>query len=178
MAAPGPLTGYIPVLLYTLKQLERIIEKGETYANEKGIKHEDMLNYRMAPDMAALTYQLQACCNTIVWFIDRVGELEHVVIEDNEDTFERLYMRIAHTVSYVQNAKFDKDAFDAKAERPFVMKTAKAGDYAFDTTREYVLYFVLSNLHFHTATAYCLLRQQGVPLGALDYIGNKLEKVA
>ncbi|KAI1322600.1 hypothetical protein F5Y16DRAFT_36925 [Xylariaceae sp. FL0255] len=169
--APGPLTGGIPPLVHLLKQFEAILKKGEAFAAEKGIKPEEMLQFRMAPDMRALDYQVQAVCNCIVWFMDRVGGLEHVNIEDNEETFEQLYARIQRTISYVEGAKIDKTAFDAKAEQPFIMNTLKMGNFKFDNALQYLQYFVIPNVHFHASTAYCLLRQQGVPLGAFDYFG-------
>jgi hypothetical protein len=36
---------------------------------------------------------------------------------------------------------------------------------------DYALRFALPNFFFHVTTAYDLLRQKGVPLGKMDYIG-------
>ena len=36
--------------------------------------------------------------------------------------------------------------------------------------REYASLFILPNLHFHAATAYGLLRSQGVKLGKRDFL--------
>ncbi|HAT29588.1 MAG TPA: hypothetical protein DCW29_01660 [Janthinobacterium sp.] len=37
---------------------------------------------------------------------------------------------------------------------------------------EYQLAFALPNFYFHTATAYGILRNAGVPLGKRDYLGS------
>jgi len=37
---------------------------------------------------------------------------------------------------------------------------------------QYLLGFALPNFYFHVATAYDILRHNGVPLGKHDYIGN------
>ncbi|KAI0160760.1 hypothetical protein GGR57DRAFT_391769 [Xylariaceae sp. FL1272] len=177
MAAPGPLTGAIPSIIHLLKQFEFILKKGETHATEKGIKQDAMLNHRLAPDATSIPYHVQAVCNSVVWFIDRIGELEHTSIEDNEETFEQLYARIERTISYLEDAKIDKEAFDAKAEKPFVMNTLRLGSFKWETAREYLTYFVIPNIHFHTSNAYCLLRQQGVPLSVFNYFGEVFKKV-
>lgn len=36
----------------------------------------------------------------------------------------------------------------------------------------YLLNFVLPNFFFHLTTAYDILRNQGVPLGKMDYLGS------
>ncbi|TCU23803.1 uncharacterized protein DUF1993 [Rhizobium azibense] len=37
---------------------------------------------------------------------------------------------------------------------------------------EYVTVFALPNFYFHVATAHAILRNQGVPVGKLDYLGR------
>ena len=40
------------------------------------------------------------------------------------------------------------------------------------TTDNFLATFSKPNVYFHTTTAYAMLRQLGVPLGKLDYLGN------
>jgi hypothetical protein len=40
------------------------------------------------------------------------------------------------------------------------------------TGQNYLLSFVIPNFYFHIATAYGILRHQGVPLGKADFLGN------
>jgi hypothetical protein len=40
------------------------------------------------------------------------------------------------------------------------------------SARDYALQFAVPNFFFHVTTAYGLLRQRGVPLGKMDYIGR------
>ncbi|KAI0129190.1 hypothetical protein BJ170DRAFT_624333 [Xylariales sp. AK1849] len=62
------------------------------------------------------------------------------------------------------------------AEEPFVMSTKAMGDFRWETAREYLTYFVIPTVHFHTSTAYCILRAQGVPVGVMDYFGDVLKR--
>ena len=40
------------------------------------------------------------------------------------------------------------------------------------TTDNFLTTFSKPNVYFHVTTAYAMLRQLGVPLGKLDYLGN------
>lgn len=41
----------VPPIIKYLKNLSGLLEKGVKFADEKGVKHEEMLNFRLAPDM-------------------------------------------------------------------------------------------------------------------------------
>ena len=41
----------IPVLTKYLLNLSALLDKGAKFADENGLKHEEMLNFRLAPDM-------------------------------------------------------------------------------------------------------------------------------
>lgn len=41
----------IPVLIKYLENFAAILEKGRQYADEKGMKHEEMINFRLVADM-------------------------------------------------------------------------------------------------------------------------------
>ena len=41
----------IPVCIKYLENLSGLLEKGVKFADEKGMKYDEMLNFRLAPDM-------------------------------------------------------------------------------------------------------------------------------
>ena len=49
----------VPGILQTLKALDGILAKAEAHAQERKIDPAVLLNYRLAPDMFALTRQVQ-----------------------------------------------------------------------------------------------------------------------
>lgn len=53
---------------------------------------------------------------------------------------------------------------------------SKMGNFRF-TGQRYVSEYVIPNFHFHLTSAYCIMRTQGVPLGAFDYLKDVFEKV-
>ncbi|CAN8100011.1 unnamed protein product [Discula destructiva] len=162
----------IPVLIKYLDNLAGIIEKGRKFADEKAIEHEKLITFRLVEDMRGLDYQVQCCCNTAKFIASRVGGAEDVFFADDEKTFDDLQGRIAKTIQLLSGIK--PEALDGKEEQKIVMES-KMGDFAF-TGQSYISEFAIPNFHFHLSTAYCILRNRGVPLGALDYLKDVFEK--
>lgn len=95
-----------------------------------------------------------------------------MVFEDNEKTFDELTTRIENTIEMLK--KVDPKGFEGKEDAEIIMES-KMGNFKF-TGQRYVSEFAIPNFHFHLSTAYCILRHQGVPLGALDYMKDVFEK--
>ncbi|KAF2761560.1 hypothetical protein EJ05DRAFT_472540, partial [Pseudovirgaria hyperparasitica] len=163
----------VPILIKYLNNLTNILKKGEAYADEKGIAHETMLQYRLIEDMRPLTYQVQACSNTAKFLSTRVGGVAPLVLDDNEETFAQLHARIARTIEILRSIR--PEDMNGKEADQIVMETGM-GNYGF-TGLGYVAEYAIPNFHFHLSTAYCLLREQGVPIGALDYLAGMFKKI-
>ncbi|KAH8841363.1 hypothetical protein MCOR27_000945 [Pyricularia oryzae] len=163
----------IPVFIKYLKAMDGLLVKGEKYADENEVAHDDMINYRIVPDMRGLAYQVQSCSNTARFVLSRVGRIPHVPMEDNETTFAELRDRVARTIKVLE--EFDAKALDRPADEEVVMET-KVGRFGF-TCQSYISEFAIPNFHFHLSTAYCILRGQKVPLEALDYLKDVFHTV-
>ena len=100
--------------------------------------------------------------------VARVAGVEPVPMPDNETTFEALQARIQRTIDILKAVP--RDSIDGKEEEEIVQQF-KLGELRAPAKR-YVLNFVLPNFYFHVTTAYDILRQNGVPLGKLDFIGR------
>lgn len=103
-----------------------------------------------------------------------MGKLEHVAVEDSETTFQQLQDRLTRTIDYLK--KVDPKAINDNADKEVLMET-KMGTFKFDTAQKYFTDFAITNFHFHFSSGYCILREQGVPIGAMDYLGNVFTKV-
>ena len=112
--------------------------------------------------------------NTAKFLAVRVGGVENEVMPDDETTFEQLQARIEKTIAIL--SKLDEHALDAMAEKE-VFVTAGMGKFRVESGVKYVSEYALPNFHFHMTTAYCILRQLGVPIGAFDYLKGAFEKV-
>ena len=62
------------------------------------------------------------------------------------------------------------EAINALAGNPITFKLG-SNELPF-TAENFVLSFSLPNFYFHATTAYDILRQQGVPIGKMDFLGS------
>jgi hypothetical protein len=117
--------------------------------------------------LSRLTYQVQSCSDTVKFMAVRVGGYPNEVFEDNEETFEQLQQRIDKTINILTSLK--PDCMDGDESREIIMETKSLGSYKF-TAFDYIFKYCIPNFHFHLTSAYCILRTQGVPLSAFDYL--------
>ena len=165
-----PLTLYeasVPVYLRMTRNLSAILDKAETYAKANGIAPSSLAEARLAPDMHALTRQIQMVSDVAKAGAARLSGGEPPSMPDTETTFPELKERLAKTIAYLDAIK--PEAIDGGEERTIELKFPN-GAMTF-TGRDYLLLFSLPNLFFHVTTAYDVLRNQGVPLGKMDYLG-------
>ncbi|EXJ69553.1 uncharacterized protein A1O5_07589 [Cladophialophora psammophila CBS 110553] len=157
-------TTIVPIIS-TLRNLSGILKKGEAFADAKGIPHSELIEARIAPDMAPLPFQVQTASNTAKFLAVRVAGVENVPWEDNEKTFEELQARITKTIEFLEAVK--REDFDGKeANHEITFHGMKL------TGLEYVNGFALSNFYFHAVTVYDLLRMKGVDIGKKDWLGR------
>lgn len=178
----------VPVLVKYLKNLSFMLQKGAKFCDDKEIKHEDLLTYRLISDMRGyvtgfscesrltlvrLPYQVQSCSNTAKFLASRLGAQNIPTFEDDEQTFEQLQARITRTIEVLEGV--DPEVINGKENDEIIMES-KMGNFRF-TSQRYVSEYVIPNFHFHLTSAYCIMRTQGVPLGAFDYLKDVFEKV-
>jgi hypothetical protein len=154
----------VPVLIRGLKILSTLLEKGEAHAKETGA---DLTGARLAPDMLTLVGQIQRISDTSKGAIGRLTDIVPPPMADEEVSFADLQARVAKTIAFLESV--DPAAFDGADTREV---TLKAGPFEAKVSGEDALLgFVLPNFYFHLTTAYGILRNQGVAVGKLDYLG-------
>ena len=158
----------VPAFLRGLRVLSTLLDKGAAFAAEQGIDPATLTGARLIEDMRPLTAQVQLATDSAKGAVIRIGELEPFPLPDTEETFAELQDRIARTIAFLESVP--RDRIDGREEATVILKTPR-GEFPF-TGRSHVLTFSLPNFYFHLTTAYALLRQAGVPLGKLDYLGG------
>lgn len=158
----------VPMFVRGLRNLSGLLEKGAAFAADQSIDPATLTQATFAPDMKPLTAQVQFACDTAKGTVTRIGELEPVAMADTEQSFGELQDRIARTIALLEAVPRDK--IDGREDAHIVLKIP-GGEIPF-TGLSHVLTFALPNLYFHITAAYALLRQAGVPLGKLDYLGD------
>ncbi|MGH6788819.1 MAG: DUF1993 domain-containing protein [Pseudolabrys sp.] len=158
----------VPTFEITLGALSAVLDKADGHAGAKKFEPNVLLNSRLAPDMFALTRQIQVACDQAKNGSARLAGVEPPKFEDNETTVAQLKERIAKTLAFLKT--LDAKAIDASAERTIAFPLGpkkgemKGGDY--------LTHFVLPNFYFHATAAYAILRHCGVELGKRDFLGS------
>jgi hypothetical protein len=158
----------VPVFIHHLRILSTLLDKGAAFAADRGIDPLALTGARLIEDMKPLTAQIQSACDTAKGTVTRLGELEPVAMSDDEQSFAQLQARIARTIALLEAVP--QQAIDGREDAQVVLKVPNA-EFSF-AGRDHVLRFALPNFFFHVAMAYALLRQAGVPLGKMDYLGT------
>ena len=150
-----------------LSNLAHILAKGEAFAAQRNIDPLVLTSDRLAPDMFALTRQVQIACDVVKNGLARLAGAEAPKFEDHETSFPELLARIHKTLAYVQTC--DAAAIDAAQDKAIVFPIG--GDRTHTLKGDaYVSQWMLPNLFFHVTTTYAILRHNGVGLGKADYL--------
>ncbi|MGH6919284.1 MAG: DUF1993 domain-containing protein [Geminicoccaceae bacterium] len=157
----------VPAFLQMLNSLSAILGKAEAFAAERKIDPTVLLGYRLAPDMFALTRQVQIATDHAKGCCARLAGVEVPKYADDETTFAGLKARIDKTVAFVQD--FKPGDIDGSEGRDITI-TAGSRELRFKG-QQYLVSFALPNFYFHATTAYNILRHCGVPIGKRDFLG-------
>ena len=162
-------TATVPAFRQIVEATGGVLRKGEAFAAERGIDPATLVAARLFPDMLPLAYQVNSVATHSVGAIAGVrAETFSPHRGPFPDSFAALHALLADTAATL--AAIDPAEVDGFMGRDmaFVM-----GDFRMDYAAEdFLLSFSLPNFYFHAATAYDILRAQGVPLGKRDYLGR------
>ncbi|HSB94995.1 MAG TPA: DUF1993 domain-containing protein [Spongiibacteraceae bacterium] len=158
----------IPTFIHALNNLIAILEKGLAHAEAKKIDPSVFLNSRLFPDMLPLTRQIHIATDGVKGCAARLAGQTPPVFEDNETTFAELIARLRKTIDYLNT--FNAAQIDGTEEKEITLKIG-VHEMKF-LGQPYLLNFVVPNFYFHVATAYNILRHNGVEIGKQDYLGK------
>jgi len=158
----------VPVYTRQLNNLAGIIQKAVVHCAEHKIDPVALLQYRLFPDMFPLTHQVRFACNHAERGVCRLTGMEPPARENKEATFAELATRIAIAIAFVKSADASKMVGMEDRDITFPVgekqMTLKGLDYLFQ--------FSMPNVYFHIATAYNILRHNGLQIGKEDYLGT------
>ncbi|MGK5054203.1 DUF1993 domain-containing protein [Janthinobacterium sp. RB2P8] len=157
----------IPVFIRGLRVVSALLEKAQAHVEEGGIVPEILLGAQLAPDMLDLTAQVQRASDTSKMSVERLSGVPAPKFEDNEASFEQLQERIANTIAYIDSVNAGQMA--GSAQKEVVLNWTDEGKtFSGDN---YLLGFALPNFYFHVSMVHAILRNNGVAVGKLDYLG-------
>jgi hypothetical protein len=158
----------VPVFKQMLGSLVSILEKAETYAEERKIDPAVLLQLRLFPDMFPLVRQVQIACDFAKGVTARLADAAVPAYDDTEQTIEQLKVRVERTIAFVDS--FDASRFEGAEEREIVTRPGTPKERRF-SGQDYLLTYGLPQFFFHVTTAYALLRHSGLGIGKRDYMG-------
>jgi len=158
----------VPAFLQMLNNLTAMFEKAEAFTIERKVEEVVLLNWRLAPDMFALTRQVQIAADFAKGTTARLAGAAVPSYADEEKSFAEIKQRLAKTVTFVQG--FKPADIDGSEDRDITLTIA--GQAMRFKGLPYLVHFSLPNFYFHATTAYDILRACGVPLGKRDFIGT------
>nr|WP_298689435.1 DUF1993 family protein [uncultured Dongia sp.] len=158
----------IPVLIRAFENLGAVLAKAEAHAAARNIDPAIFTGARLAPDMHPLFRQVHLASDSAKGCAARLAGIENPSFADTEKTFPELQARIAKTVTFLRAVT---EAQLAGAEDRMITLNLGTREANF-TGADYLFNFVLPNFFFHIATAYDILRHNGVEIGKLDYLGR------
>ena len=158
----------VPALKRSLRALATILGKAAEYAESRKIDPGVLLNARLYPDMFPLVRQIQIASDLAKGCAARLGRVDVPSYADDETSFEALQQRIGRTIDFIDSV--DAAAIDASEDAAIVHKLRER-EVTF-TGKTYLLAWVLPNFYFHAATAYDILRHNGLEIGKKDFLGE------
>jgi hypothetical protein len=157
-----------PIFVRMLGNLKAILQKAAAHAQAKKIDESAFLAARLFPDMLPFTSQVHIATDFARGTCARLAGAEPPSIDSNEKSFAELISRVDRSIDYVKTLKPEQiDGSEARV----IERTVRGVPHKF-TGQDYLLKFALPNFYFHTTMTYALLREGGVEIGKMDYIGN------
>jgi hypothetical protein len=152
-----------------LTNLLAILAEAEKFASEKKFDVSVLLQSRLSPDQFSLVQQIRTSCDTAKLGAARLADREKdaPVHPDTEQTMAEIRTRIESVIAYLKG--FSADAFASSAERRITQPRWNGKTLA---GQEFLIQHVIPNFYFHVATAYAILRHNGVVIGKKNYLGD------
>lgn len=156
--------------LQILPPVAALVDKAEAFCREHGHGPQALCDARLAPDMWTFAKQVMSVAHHSAGAMQGLlgkGEFGPDLSPPPAD-FAALRSRIVDAIAYLEG--LDPDAVDGKlgADMAFVFGERRMPFSAED----FILTFSLPNFYFHATSAYAILRNQGLPIGKMDFLGG------
>jgi uncharacterized protein len=158
----------VPVFIHFLNGLAGLLRKAEAHVQAKKLDPNAFLLARLYPDMFTFTKQVQLACDFAKGSGARLAGLSPPSHPDDEKSFDELHERIRKTIEFLRS--LSKTQFAEAEARSITFKAA--GKEITITGAQYLSNVGLPNFYFHLATAYGLLRHNGIEIGKADFLAR------
>jgi hypothetical protein len=158
----------VPSYLQTLGAIEGVLSKGAAYCKEKSIDLNDIVETRLAPDMAPFRFQILAAAHHSAGALK--GVLAGAFAPPPPSTADYAGLQKLLTEAREAVEKTSASDLNGRAGKDVIFTL---GDRKLPFTAEgFLQTFSLPNFFFHATTAYDILRSKGAPIGKRDFLGK------
>lgn len=159
----------VPSFLQIIGSVEKLVQKAEAFVAENELQPEDIIQAQLAPDMLPFTYQVKSTAEHSIGAIEaiRVGVVSPS-LEVPPDSFTGLFEKLA-------SAQVALKALDPEEINGFIgqdMRFEFKGSRMDFTAEDFLTSYAQPNFYFHATTAYDILRNRGVKIGKMDFLGR------
>ena len=161
-------TATVPTCTRALSNLAHILEKAAAHAQARKIDPGVLLSSRLFPDMLPLAMQIHIANDIAQSGAARLAGIEVPTFEAKERSVGDWIAATRRTVAYLDSLQ--PAQFDGAEERAITWQTRTSTKNMQGTP--YLFQHVLPNVFFHITTAYDILRQAGLEIGKMDYLGK------
>jgi len=158
----------VPTCTRALNNLAAILEKAAAHADARKIAPAVLLNTRLFPDMFPLATQIHIANDIAQGGAARLAGAEVPAFEAKERSLPEWIAATRATIAYLESLK--PAQFDGAEDKTITWQTRSSTRNMQGTP--YLFNHVLPNVFFHVTTAYDILRQAGLELGKMDFLGR------
>jgi hypothetical protein len=155
--------------LQVLNGVAGFLDKGASHASEAGLDLQEIVMTRLRDDMMPFHFQVVSVAHHSWGAMQGMqkGEFNPPSFELDKD-YAGLQALVAEAIEGLSG--LDEAEVEALADQSLVFKLGKR-ELPF-TNENFLLSFSLPNFYFHATTTYDILRQLGVQLGKMDFLGQ------
>lgn len=157
----------IPQMARTVGQVRVWLDKAEAYAAAKKFDPQVLMTARLAPDQWHFTRQVQALTLTPLRLSAVLRGAQPPVLADLEPTVAAVRVRVDETLAQLSALRAEEFEGAERRVIPLPFMPGKGMN-----APAFVVQFSLPNFYFHAATAYAILRHNGVEVGKIDFLGQ------
>ena len=158
----------VPIFRRALVQMLNWLDKAEAHAKERGFDPNNYVGLRLAPDMLPFARQIQIATDASKGCIARLSGAEPPKWADDEATLGELRARIQKAIDHADGVASEQIVGSETREIELPIGPERTMTFTGET---FLTGFALPNFFFHVTMTYALLRQGGVALGKMDFLG-------
>ena len=159
----------VPSFRQIIGSVEKLVHKAQAFVADNALKPEDIIQARLAPDMLPFAYQVKSTAEHSIGAIEaiRVGVVSPS-LETPPDSFSGLFEKLASAEAALSALDPEEINGFVGREMRFEFKNSRM-DF---TAEGFLMSYAQPNFYFHATTAYDILRNRGVKIGKMDYLGR------